>query len=52
MTTCDQNNLLHLHDSQSKPSGESEPTVDMFDYPLAEVSPRKCVLTLSIHWKI
>jgi len=45
MTSGDQNDVLHLLNSQSKLSGESEPAVDMFDHPLAKISAREGVLT-------
>jgi hypothetical protein len=52
MTPCDQNNLLHLFNAQSKPTSERNPVTDVFDDPLAEVSPCKGIMTLSIFRKI
>jgi hypothetical protein len=45
MTPGDQNDVLHLLNSQSKLSGESEPAVDLFDHPLAKIAARKGVPT-------
>jgi hypothetical protein len=50
MTPSDQNDFLHLN-FKSKPSSKGEPAVDIFDYPLAKVSPCKGVVTLSLYWK-
>jgi len=52
MTPCDQNNLLHLLNAQSKPPSKGKPVTDVFDDPLAKVSPCKGIMMLSIFQKI
>jgi hypothetical protein len=50
VAASNQDDFLHLLDSKSKPSSESEPGVDMLYYPLGKITPGKGVLTLSPYW--
>ena len=52
MSSSDQDNILHLFNTQSKPSGPHEPAVDVADHPLAEILTRYCVLLLGLYWEV
>jgi hypothetical protein len=41
-----EDDVLHLFDSQPKSSCKSEPDPDMLNYPLAKIPSRYCVLAL------
>jgi hypothetical protein len=47
----DEDDVFHLLDPQSKPSGEREPAVDVLDYPLAEGPTCDGVLAFSLYGK-
>lgn len=49
IATSNQDNLFHPLDSESKPSGEGKPMIDIFEYPLAKIIQRQGVFTSSIY---
>ena len=51
MAPGNEDDVLHVLNSQSKPSRKSEPDPDMLDYPLAKIPSRYGVLALSRYWK-
>jgi hypothetical protein len=52
ITASNQYDFLHLLDSQTKPSGEREPAIDMFHNPSAKITLSEGVFTLSHHWEV
>jgi hypothetical protein len=51
IAASNQNEFLHLLDSQFKLSGKGKPSIDMHHDALAKSLSRKSVLTLSRYWK-
>lgn len=51
MTPGNQYDVRHVNKTQSKLLSESETAFDMFDYPLAKITPCNSVLALSSYWK-
>ena len=52
MSSSDQDDILHLFNTQSKSSGPHEPAVDMADDPLAKILTRYRVLLLGLYWEV
>jgi hypothetical protein len=51
ITASNQDDFFHPFNSQSTLSGEGEPTIDVFDYPLAKITHRLSVFASSIYWE-
>jgi hypothetical protein len=49
ITASNQNDFFHLLDSQSKPSSEGEPTINMLHNPRAKITLRKGIFASSLH---
>jgi len=51
ITASNQDNFFHPFNSQSTLSGEGEPVIDVFNYPLAKIAHRLSVFASSIYWE-
>jgi len=49
ITTSNQDDFFHPLDSQSEPSGECEPAIDIFNHPPAKITLSQSVFTSSIY---